>query len=68
MARGPGSEHQVDPPVVEKEQTTAEGSGSPAKLRERRTNEARDPARPSEPGVPSTEAVVRGDEVIHGAQ
>jgi hypothetical protein len=30
MARGPEGEHPVDPPVTEKEQTAAEGGGSPA--------------------------------------
>jgi hypothetical protein len=68
MAQGPSDEHQVDPAVVEKGQTTTEGSGSPPKMKERRTKAARDLARPSEPcapmeETPSTEAVVRGDEV-----
>jgi hypothetical protein len=58
----------VVPPVVEKERGAAGGSGSPAKMKERRTKAAREPARPSEPDAPakealSTEAVVRGDEV-----
>jgi hypothetical protein len=63
IARGP----DIVPPVVEKEQSATEGSGSSAKTKERRTKAARDPARSSEPGAPmeetpSTEAVVRGDE------
>jgi hypothetical protein len=57
----------VVPPVVEKEQGAAAGSGPSATMKERRTKAARDPTRSSDPvappeETPSTEAVVRGDE------
>nr|XP_051216173.1 uncharacterized protein LOC127333772 [Lolium perenne] len=55
----------VMPPVVEKEQGAVEGDGSSAKMRERQTKAARDPAHPSDPEAPageapSTQAVVQG--------
>jgi hypothetical protein len=55
----------VVPPVLEKEQGAAEGDGSSAKMKERRTKAARNPARPSDPEAlageaPSTKAVVQG--------
>ncbi|KAK1615477.1 hypothetical protein QYE76_020994 [Lolium multiflorum] len=59
----------IVPPVVEKEPVvTEEGGTTAAPLKEQRSKAARDPALHDEPvapkgGVPSTDAVVHGDEV-----
>jgi hypothetical protein len=69
VGRGPESERPVAPPELEKEPGTTDEGGSPtARLKERRTKAARDPARHDEPvapteEAPSTESVVHGDEV-----
>jgi hypothetical protein len=43
-AQGAGDEHQVVPPSAEEERVIAGGKVSPAKIKERQTKAARDPA------------------------
>jgi hypothetical protein len=64
--QGARDEHQVVPPSTEEERVTAGGNISPAKMKERRTKAARDPARSIERDAPveeapSAAAVVRGE-------